>query len=343
MLALTGKVSVFGFRAVANLFRRPFETVQIRPELAEVEPRSPPLVIASGFALGGVLTLPPLAQYVVFGNGEMMNKHYGSISLFILFLGTSVYAANLKLETTEAWDAYLAEAKAAMQARLQPGAHFLWIDEEPERRDHVRRKGPLILRTRDHIPQSVPSGLIHDWLGAGFVPNATIADILKVVRDYDHYAHVYKPGVIDSRLLENEGIKDLFFLRFVNKSVVAKTALDCEGEATYIQIDEHRWYGYSIINHIREVARFGTLEQHTLPEGEGLGLIWRLASITRLEEADGGVYAELEALALSRDIPAAFRFFVTPIVRRVSRDSLATSLHQTKVAIDVEKGARKAN
>jgi hypothetical protein len=26
--------------------------------------------------------------------------------------------------------------------------------------------------------------------------------------------------------------------------------------------------------------------------------------------------------------------FVTPIVRRVSRDSLATSLHQTKVAID---------
>jgi hypothetical protein len=46
------------------------------------------------------------------------------------------------------------------------------------------------------------------------------------------------------------------------------------------------------------------------------------------------VYAELEAIALSRDIPAAFRLFVTPVVRRVSRDFLATSLHQTKVAID---------
>jgi hypothetical protein len=46
------------------------------------------------------------------------------------------------------------------------------------------------------------------------------------------------------------------------------------------------------------------------------------------------VYVELEAIALSRDIPAAFRLFVTPIVRPVSRDSLATSLHQTKVAID---------
>jgi hypothetical protein len=48
-----------------------------------------------------------------------------------------------------------------------------------------------------------------------------------------------------------------------------------------------------------------------------------------------GVFtAELEACALSRDIPTAFRFFVNPIVRRVSRDSLAVSLHQAKVAID---------
>lgn len=102
-------------------------------------------------------------------------------------------------------------------------------------------------------------------------------------------------------------------------------------------MDEHRWYGYSTTTHIREVAKFGTPEQHTLPEDEGTVLIWRLASITRLEERDGGVYAELEAIALSRDIPAALRLFVGPIVRRVSRDSLATSLHQTKVAIDAKK------
>jgi hypothetical protein len=43
------------------------------------------------------------------------------------------------------------------------------------------------------------------------------------------------------------------------------------------------------------------------PEDEGIGLIWRLSSITGLEERDGGVYAELEAIALSRDIPTAVR------------------------------------
>jgi hypothetical protein len=132
-------------------------------------------------------------------------------------------------------------------------------------------------------------------------------------------------------------MKDLFFMRLANKSVVAKTALDANCEVSYIRVDDHRWYGISNTTRIVELDKFGTPEQRTLPEDTGTGLIWRLSSITRLEERDGGVYAELEALALSRDIPAAFRVFVTPIVRRVSRDSLATSLHQTKAAIDARR------
>lgn len=51
----------------------------------------------------------------------------------------------------------------------------------------------------------------------------------------------------------------------------------------------------------------------------------------------GQGYAELEAYALSRDIPVALRLFVSPIVRRASRSSLDVSLHQTKVAIDAHK------
>lgn len=154
------------------------------------------------------------------------------------------------------------------------------------------------------------------------------------MRDYDHYKDVYHPGVIDSTFRRTDGMQDFFFLRLANRSVVSKTALDAEGAASYIRIDDKHWYGVSNTTEIREIDKFGTEQQRTLPPDEGTGLIWRLSSITRLEERDGGVYAELEALALSRDIPAAFGLFVTPIVRRVSRDSLATSLHQTKVAID---------
>lgn len=254
--------------------------------------------------------------------------------LILLRFHPSISAATLKPETKAAWDDYLQAATAAMQARLQPGAHFLWIDDQPGRADSIRTKGLYIGPVGRHIPMKVPSGLIHDWIGVGFVPNVKIEDILRIVRDYDRYKEIYKPGVIDSISHGTDGSKDLFSLRLANRSVVAKTALDTDCEASYIRVDDRRWYGFSNTTHIQEVDKFGTPEQRTLPEDQGTGLIWRLSSFTRLEERDGGVYAELEAIALSRDIPAAFRLFVTPIVRRVSRDSLATSLHQTKLALD---------
>jgi len=71
-----------------------------------------------------------------------------------------------------------------MQVRLQPGAHFLWLDDETGLAEKIRTKGPYIAPVGPHIPKKVPSGLIHDWLGVGFVPNVKIEDILRIVRDY---------------------------------------------------------------------------------------------------------------------------------------------------------------
>jgi hypothetical protein len=78
--------------------------------------------------------------------------------------------------------------------------------------------------------------------------------------------------------------------------------------------------------------------------GEGSGVIWRLFSIASYRERDGGVYIELEAIALSRDIPASLRWLAEPIVRRVSRASLSTSLRQTEnaVLLHVELAKRNA-
>ena len=67
VLAITGEVSLFGLRAVKDVFRRPFEGEQIRRQLAEIGSRSLPLVIASGFALGAVLTMHTRSTLVTFG------------------------------------------------------------------------------------------------------------------------------------------------------------------------------------------------------------------------------------------------------------------------------------
>jgi len=67
VLETAGDVSLFGFRAVTSLFRRPFEADQIRRQIAEVGSKSLLLVIASGFALGAVLTLHTRSTLVTFG------------------------------------------------------------------------------------------------------------------------------------------------------------------------------------------------------------------------------------------------------------------------------------
>lgn len=106
----------------------------------------------------------------IFVDNHMTHKTRFLIVLILLRFHPSLSAANLKPETKAAWDEYLQAANAAMQARLQPDAHFLWLDDEPGRADGIRTKGPYIAPVGPHIPKKVPSGLIHDWIGVGVHP-----------------------------------------------------------------------------------------------------------------------------------------------------------------------------
>jgi hypothetical protein len=218
----------------------------------------------------------------------MMNTLRLAVVLILPQVHPSMVAATLKPETKAAWEEYLQAANAAMQARLQPNAHFLWIDEEPGRPEQIRTNRLYIATMGPHIPKKVPFGLVHDWLGAGFIPNVKIDDVLRIVRDYDHYKEIYKPGVIGSTSRSTDGVKDVFSMRLANKSVVSKTALDAECEASYFSGGRPLLVLRFEHNLHHEVDKFGTPEENLFPEDQGTGLIWRLSSITRLEERDGG-------------------------------------------------------
>ena len=59
-------------------------------------------------------------------------------------------------------------------------------------------------------------------------------------------------------------------------------------------------YSITQSKRIQEIADYGTARERKLAEGEGTGLIWRLFSVSRFEERDGGLCVETEATALSR-------------------------------------------
>ena len=104
-----------------------------------------------------------------------------------------------------------------------------------------------------------------------------------------------------------------------------------------VMIDSHRGYTVVDTTRLQQIADYGQPGEHLLPADTGGGYIWRIHSISRYEERDGGVYLEIEAIALSRDIPGSVRWLVTPVVNHLSVNSLTTTLRQTRQAIDAQK------
>lgn len=256
-----------------------------------------------------------------------------ALALPLLWAPSLTKAAELKPETIKAWDEYIRGASARMDGRVH-GAHFLWADESADRLNRVRQGEVVVAHAGERAPQGVPHGLIHDWIGAAFIPNVRIEDLFSVVRDYGRYKDFYRPSVIDSKPLSQAGEKDeRFSMVLLNQSLFLKKALESEYQTSYVKVDPKRWYGVSYSTRVQEIENFGRTGQRKLPPDTGSGLIWRLYSFSRFEERDGGVYVEMEAIALSRDIPFSVRWMVEPIVRRVSKSSVLTSLQQTSDAV----------
>jgi hypothetical protein len=248
-------------------------------------------------------------------------------------------AGGLKPEAAKAWEDYLESANGGIQERANAPAGFLQIDATPAVAAKVHRGQIVVSPAAAHIPKKVPSGLIHDWIGTAFLANTTIKDVVAIVRGYPKYTEVYAPHVLESRVISTGETVDLFSVVLMNRSVLSKTALDCDYQTTFVRVDGRRMYSMTQAKRIQEIADYGTAKQHTLPEGEGTGLIWRLFSVSRFEEREDGLYIETEAMALSRDIPSALRLVVEPIVRRVSREALETALRQTANAARASAGA----
>jgi hypothetical protein len=256
-----------------------------------------------------------------------------TLLLATLLLPTQLHGATLKPETAAAWEDYVQSVRVSFQDRLRPGGAFLWTDEDPERAAKVREGEILVAPESSRNPRKIPGGLIHHWIGTAFLPNTNLDDILKVTRDYDRYKEFYRPYVIESKTVARNDSDDKFSMLLMNKMFFQKDALDADYQATNVRLDSCRFYSVSQTTRVQEIDDYGQPGERRISEGEGGGYIWKLFSIARLEERDGGVYIEMETAALSRDIPAMLHMLVDPIVRRVSRNAMLLSIKQTEQAV----------
>ena len=270
-------------------------------------------------------------------NGSVRVRTGCVLLIAILFsLPSRLSATDLSQQTLKAWDEYIQGTESRMKQRLAGTTTFLWIDESPGSRERVHQGEILVEPANRDSPQKVPQGLIHDWLGAVFIPNATIKSVFAMLGDYDRYDRFFNPAVTNAKLLEILGATRRFSMVLAEKAPFVNAAISSDYTSETIQLDKHHWFIVSYSTRIQQIDNYGQPGERELPPDKGAGYIWRLYSIERFEEADGGVYTELEAIALSRNIPFELQWLVKPILQHLPRSSMVATLQKTREAVCAE-------
>jgi hypothetical protein len=242
-------------------------------------------------------------------------------------------AAELKPATSQAFDRYSAAVEKRIQSQLAR-RELLWIDAQPQRDALYSRlkSGELVIESALDQSAKVPDGLIHHWVGAVFVPGATLENTLAVMQDYNRHDSYYQPDIITSKLLARDGNHFRVFLRMTKKKVIT-VVLNTEHDAQFYPLDEHRVHSRSYSTRIAEVQNADDPDGPEQPPGEGHGFLWRLNSWWRFHQKDGGVYIECESASLTRSIPIGLGWLVRPFVTELPKEALTATLNSTRKAV----------
>ncbi|MGE5056976.1 MAG: hypothetical protein ACM3WP_22690 [Acidobacteriota bacterium] len=243
----------------------------------------------------------------------------------------------LSPQTLAVFDAYIHNSETGMQQTLHESGSFLWSDINPERARQVRAGQVVAQFWSGRGPVNVPSGLIHDWIAAAFVPESTIQGIFAVIQDYDDHKNIYKPEVLDSKLISRHDDDFQIYLRLLKKKIIT-VVLDTEHEVHYRQVSPTRRVCRSYTTRIAEVENAGTPEERVLQPDTGYGFLWRLCSYWRFEQLDDGVVVECRAVSLTRNVPFGLGWAIEPIIQKLPEESLISTLEATRRALHGRPG-----
>ena len=178
----------------------------------------------------------------------------------------------------------------------------------------------------------IAHGIIHDWVGAAFIPGATVERVLAPIQDYDNHKQHYKPEVIASKTIERKGNDFKVRLRIVKRKIV-RVVLDIDSDVHYRPLSAGDWHSRAYGTRIVEIADAGGPTERVVPAAQDHGYLWRLNSYWLFRQRDGGVYVECEAVSLSRSVPAALAWLIEPIIGSLPEDELVHTLAATRALV----------
>ena len=256
---------------------------------------------------------------------------------FFALLAGPIYAAKLTPETAAAFDRYIELTEARMSADLSTNS-FLSAAKAKVPGGRISVEPRVTLDNGKEI--DVPDGMIQHWVGTMFIAGVTVAQVKVVLQDYENYKYIYKPDVTESKLVAHQGDEYDIFLRLYKKQILT-VVLNSNYHVHYRMPDPRRMYVISRSTRIAEVKNANHPEAREEPVGDDNGFLWRLNSYWRFEQADGGVYAQCQAISLSRDVPPLLGWMVKGFVEKFPKQSMMNTLRGTKAAVLVKQGTAR--
>jgi hypothetical protein len=249
-------------------------------------------------------------------------------------------ATELRPEAVQGFEQYVRLTERRMQSEDASGQGFLWVDRLPESRLTEAfaelQRGEVIsekLQTSDPSDNFfTPGALIHHWVGTIFIPGVSLAQVFSVVQDYDHHSEYYQPDVMQSKKVSQDGDDIKIHYRLKKKKIVT-IILDVDYDVHRHLIDATHATITSKSTRVAQVENSGQPNEYQLPPGKDGGYMWRLNSYWHYFDSGSGVYLQLEAISLTRDVPAGLNWLVGPYIQNVPRESLDFALRSTRTVV----------
>jgi putative flippase GtrA len=268
------------------------------------------------------IVLCSLANFVA---SETLVFKTAGIAVAVIVLGLpSAASAGPGPDAVSGWKAYAGAVDARFLASSS-GGPFLAHDRSGGHagwREIVKSGGVAMMEL---TTPSIGGGQIHHWIGAVFVPGATVEDVVSRLRQNAGAEANFYDDVLASRLVSGDGDRAVVFMKLKRESIMTVT-YNTEHDVIYRSLGRGRAMSRSVATRIAELSGAGTAREREKAPDEDNGFLWRLNAYWRYEQVDGGVVMECESVSLSRSIPRVLRPFVTSTVDRIARESLEKTL-----------------
>ncbi len=272
--------------------------------------------------------------------GSRKNKFLANslaICALICFAVQNLHAATVTAETLTAWNEHVQQLRSGLDRETCSPEAFLKINKQ----EKIIAKASDKLNPAIQAPHGgvvpVPSGLLHHWTGMVFIPGVRTSDLLAALQGYDSYASIFRPAVIDSKLLNHTNDEFKYRLKFAQKGFGVKLGLLGVFRSQYYPLSPQAGFSITEATELNELENPATSKERVIPFGSSHGYVEKMFTVVRYREVDTGIYVQVETLTLSRDIPGAVRWLVAPIIQRFSRQTMAGTLKSLKDHIRLTK------